>query len=113
MLAEQLFSVGTEFGEAWNFGPADDDVRSVKWIVERLAEMREDVNWRCDDTSHLHEASYLKLDSSKARKLLNWRPRWHLYTALQKTTEWHEAWRRHEDMRPFTLAQIASFHSEK
>jgi len=111
MLAERLYADGAVFGEAWNFGPDDEDARSVRWIVERLAEMRKDVKWQSDETPQPHEAHYLKLDSSKARTQLNWKPRWRLQTALQKTLEWHEAWRAVEDMRSVTLAQITDYQS--
>lgn len=113
MLAEKLYSDGAGFAEAWNFGPADEDARSVSWIVERMAEMRKDVKWQCEKAPQPHEANYLKLDSSKAHNRLNWQPRWQLQTALQKTLEWHEAWRRATDMRSLTLAQIAAYQSEK
>ncbi len=109
MLAEQLYANGAAFAEAWNFGPADEDARSVQWIVERLAEMRRDVNWQCDETPQPHEAHYLKLDSSKAHDRLGWQPRWRLQAALHKTLEWHEAWRKAEDMRSVTLAQITGY----
>lgn len=111
MLAERLYMDGAAFAEAWNFGPRDEGVRSVQWIVERLAEIRKDVNWQCNKTSQLHEAHYLKLDSSKAQSQLGWQPRWRLQTALQKTLEWHEAWRNAEDMKPVTLAQISDYQS--
>lgn len=113
LLAEQLHVNGASFAEAWNFGPADEDTRPVRWIVERMAEMRKDVNWQCDEAPHPHEAIYLKLDSSKAHKYLGWRPRWPLQTALQRTMEWHEAWRKDGDMRQVTLAQIAGYQSER
>ena len=112
MLAERLYADGATFAEAWNFGPVDEDARSVQWIIERLAEMRKDVNWQCDETPQPHEAHYLKLDSSKAHSQLDWQPRWWLQTALQKTLEWHEAWRNAEDMRSVTLSQIADYQSE-
>lgn len=111
MLAEQLYANGICFAEAWNFGSTDGDARPVKWIIERLAEMREGVNWKCDETQQPHEAHYLKLDSSKAHSQLNWQPRWRLQTALQKTLSWHEAWRKAEDMRSVTLAQITDYQS--
>lgn len=111
MLAERLYTDGAACAEAWNFGPTDEDARSVQWIVERLAELRKGVNWQCSGTPQLHEAHYLKLDSSKARHQLGWQPRWRLQTALHKTLEWHEAWRKNEDMRPVTLAQIANYQS--
>ena len=109
MLAERLYADGATFAEAWNFGPVDEDARSVQWIIERLAEMRKDVNWQCDETPQPHEAHYLKLDSSKAHNQLSWQPRWRLQAALHKTLEWHEAWRKAEDMRSVTLAQITNY----
>ena len=109
MLAEQLYSNGASFAEGWNFGPSDDDSRTVSWIIERMAEMRKDINWQCDEAPQLHEANLLKLDSSKARRQLNWQPVWRLQTALQKTLEWHEAWRNSEDMRAVSLAQIDDY----
>ncbi|HAG73178.1 MAG TPA: CDP-glucose 4,6-dehydratase [Gammaproteobacteria bacterium] len=111
MLAEQLYSNGASFAEGWNFGPSDDDSRTVSWIIERMAEMRKDINWQCDEAPQLHEANLLKLDSSKARRQLNWQPVWRLQTALQKTLEWHEAWRNAEDMQAVSLAQINDYQS--
>lgn len=109
MLAERLYMDGISFAEAWNFGPEDEGARPVSWIVEHMAEMRKDVTWQCDERQQLHEANYLKLDSSKAHNRLNWKPRWPLQTALQKTLDWHEAWRKAADMRAFTLMQINDY----
>ena len=111
MLAEQLYSNGAGFAEGWNFGPDDEGARPVSWIVERLAEMMQDVKWICDEAQHPHEAHYLKLDSSKARSRLGWLPRWHLQAALQKTSDWHQAWCDGANMRDYTLRQIAEYQS--
>ena len=46
VLAERLYTEGLQFAEAWNFGPGDEDARPVRWIVERVAEMRQDVKWQ-------------------------------------------------------------------
>ena len=112
-LAERLCLEGEKAAEPWNFGPADEDARPVRWIIERLAEQRSDVKWECDSVSHPHEAHYLKLDSSKARTQLGWRPCWQLESALTKTLEWHEGWRRGKDMRALTLTQIADYQSTR
>lgn len=107
VLAERLWHDGQSFAEAWNFGPRDEDARPVQWIVERMArEWGQGAGWRLDGGSHPHEAHYLKLDISKARSRLGWRPRWPLDTALTRITQWHHAWRDHQDMQALCLAQI-------
>jgi CDP-glucose 4,6-dehydratase len=109
VLAERLHAQGAEYAEAWNFGPRDEDARTVGWIVERLASQCPSVTWERDASPKPHEAHYLKLDSSKAGARLNWKPRWHLGTALDKTLEWHHAWRKGGNMQAVTLSQIDEF----
>lgn len=112
-LAERLYSDGAAFAEAWNFGPLPEDARSVRWIVEQLAEHRPDLHWQCDSAPQAHEAHYLTLDSNKAKHRLPWQPRWRLATALQKSLAWHEAWRDGQDMQAVTLAQIDDYTRDK
>lgn len=112
-LAERLYTDGMPFAEAWNFGPRDEDARPVEWIVSYMASRRKDVTWECDAAPHPHEESYLKLDSSKAHSQLNWQPHWDLKTALQKTLDWHDAWRNGAEMRSVTLSQIAGYQSQE
>jgi CDP-glucose 4,6-dehydratase len=108
-LAEHLFTDGCAYAEAWNFGPTDSDCRSVHWIVERLVASSSGASWACQQSPQPHEACTLKLDSSKARMRLGWRPRWPLETALAKTLEWHINWRQGKDMQTVTLTQIAEY----
>lgn len=112
LLAERLYSEKQSFAEAWNFGPPEDDVRTVRWIVEHLVVASPGTGWVSDQAPQPHEARYLKLDSSKARARLGWRPRWRLDTALGKTLEWHAAFRQDQDMRAVTVAQIAHYIAE-
>ncbi len=108
-LAEQLWERGAELAQGWNFGP-DDDARPVLWIVKYLADLwGEGAGWELDSAEHPHEAHYLKLDCSKAKSLLAWSPRLRLTTALEWTVEWYQGYRRDEDMRCLTEAQIARY----
>ena len=109
ILAEALYLKGEECSSAWNFGPSDDDARTVSWILDTLKEIRDDVIWECDNTPQPHEAGFLKLDSSKARTLLGWSPQWSLKVELEKIIEWHDAWRNNEDVRAVTLQQIKEY----
>lgn len=110
LLAQRLWQEGAGFAEGWNFGPEDDDARPVSWIVERMVrEWGAGASWRLDDGRHPHEANYLKLDISKARNRLGWRPRWDLETALSKIVLWHSALLRRRDMREVCLTQIGEY----
>jgi CDP-glucose 4,6-dehydratase len=108
-LAERLSADGAAVAEAWNFGPADHDAQTVQWIVEYLASRRPELSWTHDTSPQPHEARYLKLDSSQARLRLGWKSRWRLEEALDKTLDWHQAWRRGDDMRAMTIAQITEY----
>lgn len=110
LLAQELFKDGPRVGEAWNFGPLDQDARPVQWIVEHLAQLfgQKDA-WRLDDATHPHEARYLKLDCSKAKARLQWSPRWDLPRALGATVAWQRAFAGGEDMAAFSISQICEF----
>ena len=109
-LAEHLYEQGQAFSEGWNFGPNDDDARPVQWIVEKLvSNWGKDASWQIDTGQHPHEANYLKLDTSKAKARLGWRPSWNLQTALQRITLWHRAWLGQEDMKKVCLSQIHQY----
>lgn len=109
MLAEKLYAEGNAFADAWNFGPNDEDAKSVGWIVEKLCAQIPGARWETENAKQPHEAGLLKLDSSKAKARLGWTPRWNLETALSKTTEWHQAWRNRGDMAAITSQQIQAY----
>lgn len=108
-LAEKLFNQGEPYAEPWNFGPDYSDARSVQWVIEYLCSVANYSGWQCSNDEQPHEAQYLKLDNSKANTKLGWHPKWHLKTALDKTFEWHNAWKQNNDMRKISLAQIHSY----
>lgn len=110
MLAEKLYAEGQKWAESWNIGPHDDDAKPVQWIVERIADTwGAGASWHLDDGAHPHEATYLKLDSSKIRSRLGWQPRWDLARAIAHTTCWHQAWLASRDARALCLAQIEQY----
>ena len=108
-LAEKLYTEGSAFAGAWNFGPTEADSKSVGWIVENLCARMPGARWEVESGQQLHETGLLKLDSSKAKAKLGWAPRWGLEKALSKTTEWHQAWRDGEDMAITTSLQIQAY----
>jgi CDP-glucose 4,6-dehydratase len=111
-LAEALWNDPLRFSEGWNFGPPLEDAKTVQWVTERLFQLwGVSQSWRIDQAAQVHEASYLMLESEKARTLLSWQPRWSLERALLSIVEWYRARDQHHSMRLTTLNQIASFVS--
>lgn len=110
VLAQRLYGSGPEFSQAWNFGPESRDEKSVEWIVKRICD-----NWgggASYETSagdHPHEATCLKLDHSKAKTRLGWRPRWKLEHSIGKVVEWTKAYGRKEDLTGVSLKQIEEY----
>lgn len=112
ILAERLWTHGSEYAEAWNFGPNDEDAKSVEWIVAQLIRLwGEGARWQVDERQYLHEAKYLKLDISKSRMSLAWNPRWTLEDALVHVVDWYRAWQGGKDMRDICLRQIHSYEA--
>jgi CDP-glucose 4,6-dehydratase len=110
ILAQRLYQNGSAYAEGWNFGPSEHDAKPVQWIVEQLTQRwSSDASWQQDGGKHPHEATFLRLDISKARNRLNWHPRWELSTALEKIIEWHIAHQQESDMRELSLEQIKSY----
>jgi CDP-glucose 4,6-dehydratase len=96
----------------WNFGPAFDDARSVRWIADRLTELWPgELRWDVAPGPHPHEAGHLTLDSTKARERLGWSPSWGLDEALAGIVAWYEALRAGDDVRAVTFAQIEAFQA--
>jgi CDP-glucose 4,6-dehydratase len=111
LLAERLWD-DPAFAEGWNFGPADEDARPVRWIADRICERwGRGLRWETDALPQPREAHFLKLDSAKARTELGWRPRWDLGQALDRIVTWYSGYGDGADLRELTLAQIADFES--
>lgn len=111
-LAERLYLDGAAFAEGFNFGPHDTDAKPVEWVIDRVCQAwGNGASWALGGQLQAHEATYLKLDCSRARSRLGWNPRWNLDQAIEKIVEWHQAKEEGADMRAMTLAQIAAYQN--
>ena len=113
VLAEKLYSEGTQYAESWNFGPEDQDAKNVEWITHTLCELwGGEASYEIDNHPHPHEAHYLKLDCSKAKSKLNWSPRWSIQTTLKSLVAWNKSFLAEQNMRSVTIQQIEKYFSE-
>ena len=114
ILAQALYEQGSALASGWNFGPGDEDNRSVQEVVDLLISgWDETARWEKEGSEQPHEANLLKLDCSKARTQLGWIPKWNLETATKKIIEWQKAFLSKENMQEISLAQINNYMSSK
>ncbi|MBT8604099.1 CDP-glucose 4,6-dehydratase [Polynucleobacter paneuropaeus] len=112
VLAQALYQEGATFDGGWNFGPHDDDARTVQEVINLLIKnWGSAASWTQDQGEQPHEAHSLKLDCSKARQHLNWVPRWNLEKAIENITQWQQAFHQQKNMHEMSLKQIATYQN--
>ena len=109
-LAERLWAEPRRFAEGWNFGPDESEAVPVKVVVSTLVRLwGPPAAWTADDGAHPQEANFLRLDSSKARRELGWRPRLGLERALEWTVQWYKHQAQGADARVLAVEQIGRY----
>ena len=113
LLAENLHKNPNQFAEAWNFGPSDEDAQTVGFVTDLFLSYGPDSNIKRVESlaEGPHEATFLKLDCSKARAKLGWKPKWKIETALLKTFDWYKAYFSRQDLNKATLEQIHMYQN--
>lgn len=110
VLAEQLFEKGDEFASGWNFGPKEEDCKSVQWILDNMvSNWGNGASWELDKNNNPHEAGFLKLDCSKAANQLKWKPKWNLEKTLRFIVNWHQNYSKGNDVKEECLEEINKY----
>jgi len=90
MLGQKLLEGRKEYGDAWNFGPNEESHIDVETVVKSIKKRWNRFEYEIDSiTNYPHEAKLLKLDCSKARTLLKWKPVWDFEQTLDITVRWY------------------------
>jgi CDP-glucose 4,6-dehydratase len=113
ILAQHLYQDGSDYADGWNFGPKDDDCKSVSWILDKMvSKWGNGASWELDKNNNPHEAGYLKLDCSKAAMQLNWRPKWNLEYTLESIIIWHQHYMSGKNIQEQCLFEIAKYQQD-
>jgi CDP-glucose 4,6-dehydratase len=110
VLAERLTDSPESYGEAWNFGPVEEDARPVAWMADRIVHAwGENARWEKVSSDDLHEANFLKIDASKARARLQWSQALCLDAGLDWTVSWYKKSLSGQSALTLTEEQIIQF----
>lgn len=98
----------------YNVGPDDADCLTTGELVTLFCEKwnqtaGSSIQWVDQYDGGPHEANFLKLDCSKLKKTLEWKPRWHVETAIEKVVEWADVYFHHGDIVTCMKEQILEF----
>lgn len=114
MIMEKLYLGNKEFGEAWNFGPDNESIICVEKLTNdflnilNVSKSNGNVEF-LNKNMGVHEAKLLKLDSTKAKEKLKWKPRWQIDKTIESTAIWYKAYYEGKDMKKVTLEQIEEY----
>jgi CDP-glucose 4,6-dehydratase len=112
LLGGLMHEDGVGYSSAWNFGPNDESIITVEELVKLITKHWGSGAYTIDTSNHPHEAGLLKLDASKARALLDWKPIYDLYEAVEKTINWYKNFyngMRKEELYEFTVGEIGEY----
>lgn len=109
-LARRLYNKDSSLVGAWNFGPNDESFMQVKEIITKAIKILKKGKFRIEEDTAKHETILLKLDISKAKSILGWKPRFDIEKNLKFTFDWYKKYyEKPEDIIKFTNNQIKSF----
>ncbi len=95
----------------YNIGPDDSDCVTTGELADIFCKAWGDgASWKnVAEQNAPHEANFLKLDCSKIKSVLGWKPHWHISAAIQKTVEWSKAYLHSDDIDAVIEKQIREY----
>ncbi len=87
-----------KFQGYYNVGPDEIDCVTTGELVEKFCSIwGEDITWLSKYDGGPHEASFLKLDNEKIKKVFGWKPKWHIDDAIKMVVKWTKEYLRDEN----------------
>ncbi len=94
----------------YNVGPDEVDCVTTGDLVDMFTGIWGDgVGWVNQSDGGPHEASFLKLDCSKLKRIFDWKTTWSVRDALEKTVEWTKVYVENGDIVAVMDKQIDEF----
>lgn len=90
LLGSKMYKDGVKYSSAWNFGPNGNDIITVEEIVKSVIKNWGKGEYKVDISRQPHEAGFLKLETSKARIFLGWKPAYEIYETINRTINWYK-----------------------
>ena len=102
------------FQGCYNVGPDDCDCVTTGELVSLFCEHWGDgVTWESSGGTYgPHEANLLKLDCSKLKTVLQWKPQWHIDETIDRVCKFYKAWLSGADVPSIMDKEITDYFGE-
>lgn len=101
-----------KYAGSYNIGPDERDCITTSELVTMFCgSWGEGMNWISSIKEGPHEANSLKLDCSKLKMMFQWKPRWNVETAVEKTVQWIKCFLKNYRVDVCMDQQIEEFRS--
>ncbi len=109
ILAKKLYEKKHKYSGNWNFGPSSKETMQVKKVVKLLLHYLGKNKKIIVKKGNFKEAILLKLNSSKATKLLKWENKWNMKRSINKTAIWYRDFLNNKNIKKTTINQIKDY----
>lgn len=92
----KLLEGNKAYADGWNFGPENDNNLTVLELVDASYKYWKEIKYKISNEKHPYEANFLMLDSTKAQKLLHWKPVWNFNDTVKYTIGWYKSFYENE-----------------
>ena len=105
-LALYLYKDNKLHGEPFNFGPKHSQNKKVITLVKEMKKHWNSILWKEQKkNNNLYESRLLKLNSNKARKKINWKPKLNFDETVEMTTTWYKNFYENKQTSVFELSK--------
>lgn len=106
-------AVYPECADFYNVGPEEKDCINTGELVQMFCDKwGAGASWVARSEEGPHEANFLKLDCSRIKRKLGWKPVWNIDKAVEKTVEWTKIYLQKGDIIKCMDQQLQQFWSE-
>ena len=112
-LAKKLSNDKIKYSGSWNFGPEEDDIKTVGEVINIAKKAGMEFSYSEGEVKKYHEANFLSLDISKSKNTLSWNPKWSSEKAIKKTIEWYINFYKQHNTQQLMENDIKSYLNNK
>lgn len=97
-------------GGEYNIGPVSNECKSTIEIINLFSKKwGENIKYIYNTSKTFHEDEYLRLNCSKIKEIMGWKPIWNIDIAVEKVVEWTRNWINGGDMKICMREQINEY----